>query len=211
MRSLKAPVQRINLYQERHTRDIDTPLQLSVFAWVSVLGLLLISATYFYLQMQINDRMAELSVFEKQIQGYQAQLAKLKTQLPPSEPDSFLVAETLRLQVTDKEISQAIRRIRQAQEDGKNGFASVFRGLAKHPMDGLWLTDIQVSANGEEFTLRGQALEAILVPKFLQRLGMEPAFEGRTFGRVSFSRVDDRGGDTISFELHRGAEDTGDG
>jgi len=200
MRSLRQPTQRINLYRGRSGMGGRPPLQAPVFIWAATIGVLLIGAAYGYLQLQISDLGAEKAQFDRQLKGYQEQLAKLQAQKPPTQPDEALVMQTTRLQATERQLSEAIRLIRQSQLAGRDGFAPILRGLARHPVDGLWLNEIQASADGAQFVLRGQTQQPVLVPRLLRALAAEPVFHGRTFGQVQFERRGEAD-DPLNFEL----------
>jgi hypothetical protein len=200
MRSLTQPSQRINLYRGRQGRGAETHLQLSVFGWVAAIGLVLIGVAFGYLQLRSDELRAERDNFASQLHGYQQQLEKLQGQKPATGPDQRLLNEILRLQASEKQLAEAIRLIEGQQKVAASGFGPVFRGLARHPVEGLWLDEIQASADGGHFVLRGLALQPVLIPRLLKALGNEPVFEGRTFGQVNVQRAETAAG-PLRFEL----------
>jgi MSHA biogenesis protein MshI len=56
--------------------------------------------------------------------------------------------------------------------------------------DNLWLTGIRLESFPATLTLKGQTRSADLVPRYLERLGEEPAFIGETFSDFRISRPD---------------------
>ena len=70
-------------------------------------------------------------------------------------------------------------------------FSTILTGLARQDVDGLWLTRIELDEAGAHVALEGRALEAEEIPRFLRRLGREPAFEDRRFRQLELLRSDD--------------------
>lgn len=63
------------------------------------------------------------------------------------------------------------------------GFSRYLRSLARQDTDGLWLTHISLSAQGNRNRLQGKALRAELVATYLQRLAEEPPFARQRFNQ----------------------------
>ena len=79
-------------------------------------------------------------------------------------------------------------------------FSTILTGLARQDVDGLWLTRIELDEAGAHVALEGRALEAEEIPRFLRRLGREPAFEDRRFRQLEILRSDD-GAAGLAFRL----------
>lgn len=71
------------------------------------------------------------------------------------------------------------------------GFSSSLRALARHTLDGVWLTRIAVSAPGSRTNLAGRARDPHLVPEYLLGLAAEPALSGQRFDQFEIERDDD--------------------
>lgn len=207
MRGVRVPDQRINLYQREPGRQAGLPLQEKSFALVAGAGLVLLILGYLLLQVQINGLQDEHAQLTGEVARYRQQLQQLKAKVPPAEADPVLVAELQRLQVSRSQVSQAITLIEQHRTAAGAGFAELFRSLARHPVEGLWLQDVRMADNGEEFVLRGQALQAALVPRLLRSLGDEAVFNGRTFREVRFERPANGESGALNFELRSRRED----
>jgi len=80
-----------------------------------------------------------------------------------------------------------------------DGFSSHLRALARQGFDGLWLTNISLSARGEKTWLQGESMQAGFVPVYLQSLADEPPFAEQRFHRLIIDRGEDGTDDTVTF------------
>lgn len=133
------------------------------------------------------------------LQQAQAQVADLKARL--AERRRAMAAEMRRV----REVEQAIARVQQALRPGAGGeggdgvaaghsdddapYSSYFEALAHQAHASLWITGFSVSADGRQLELRGQALDAAVLPDYLNRLNAEPLFKGRRFDHLSLGRT----------------------
>ena len=79
------------------------------------------------------------------------------------------------------------------------GFSSPLSALARQVPQGLWLTHIRLDASNGAVGLVGKAQSGRLVPVYLEQLGDEPAFMGKTFGSFRLDREED--GRWIEFQV----------
>lgn len=75
------------------------------------------------------------------------------------------------------------------------GFSRYLRSLARQDTDGLWLTRISLTAQGNRNRLQGKALRAELVATYVQRLADEPPFARQRFNQFQIEGPAD--GDTV--------------
>lgn len=88
------------------------------------------------------------------------------------------------------------------------GFSAHLAALGRRHPDGLWLRHVQIGDGGRQISLRGQAVSADLVPRFIDALQNEPAFQGAAFEQLEMTRRADGGG-TVSFALATACSSTG--
>lgn len=69
------------------------------------------------------------------------------------------------------------------------GFSNVFRGFARQTERDLWLTGFSVSQGGQEIEIRGKLFDSTKLPAYVQRLGSDPAFQGRRFAALTVASV----------------------
>lgn len=206
MRCVTAPEQRINLLPRRSSAQGGVFPGFATVAWVIAIGLVGLLTAYLVMAWQINDLRSVHQRVASQAAAYREQLGRLEARLPDKEPDPLLVAELQRLQDSQAQVIRATELIRRHGERHRAGFARFFRGLARHPVEGLWLSDIRLAGDGSALTIKGRTLKAELVPRLIQSLGNEPVFSGRTFRELRFERPADETGGALFFELQSGRE-----
>ena len=79
------------------------------------------------------------------------------------------------------------------------GFSTHLAALGRRNPDGLWLRQVRISDGGRRMALQGNALSADLVPRFIDALQLEPAFQGMAFEHLQIARPP--GGGPVSFSL----------
>ena len=55
----------------------------------------------------------------------------------------------------------------------------------------VWLTDVILESGPDKVTIEGSSRDGALVPRYLENLGDEAAFAGKTFGAFRLSRSDE--------------------
>jgi len=86
------------------------------------------------------------------------------------------------------------------------GFSRYLRSLARQNMDGLWLTQINLSALGDRTRLEGKALRGKLVPVYLQNLADEPPFAEQRFNQFQINGSEEPGSNIVTFSVDSEAE-----
>lgn len=100
-------------------------------------------------------------------------------------------------QLEEREAS--LRLISGTRLGNTDGFSAHLESLARQGTDGLWLTHISLSAQGDRTWLQGESLRADLVPVYLQELADEDPFASQRFHRLNIDRDDEDSGDTVTF------------
>ena len=205
-------VQQINLYRADDPADAASRgAKILLFTGVGsvFLVLMLAVAGEFYLSGVAADR----ALVAENLRSRQVKLAKFEASLITPELDPFLQAELERLQRVQDRLNKNLIAIARHTGTRSSGFSAYFAGLARNTVDGLWFSNVAVSAGGQEMLLKGQAIEPELVPRLLQTLAAEHAFAGRTFRKVSFERQELDAGTVVDFELRsaqtKGVDDAG--
>jgi hypothetical protein len=79
------------------------------------------------------------------------------------------------------------------------GFSQHLKSLARQSTNGLWLTNISLSALGDKTWLQGKSARADLVPVYLQDIADEEPFEAQRFYRLNIDRDDDDANGIVTF------------
>ena len=192
--------QQINLYRGNEAeRATHAGARLLLFAGLGALAAVLTLGLVmeFYLAGVSTDR-AEVA---KNLRQREIALAGFKETLASRVVDPHLESELAALRETRARLNANLAAITQHTGSASNGFAAFFAGLARNTLDGLWLSNVGVSAGGSEMLLKGQTTEPALVPRLLQTLAGEGVFAGRTFRKVTFERQKREAGALVDFEL----------
>ncbi len=91
---------------------------------------------------------------------------------------------------------------------GQNGLdhAQMLRSLSRTAHPSLWITGLHLSGDPEVIELRGQMLDASVLPGYLRSLNDEPVFRGRHFEQLGIRTVRHASGiDVAEFELRSDA------
>jgi Tfp pilus assembly protein PilN len=121
----------------------------------------------------------------------------LAAQLHGNQADPALEAGINALTAERDRKAQALAALSLREASGTEGFSPQFIGLARQRVNGLWLTNIEVS--GAQLALTGVALSEELIPRYLRRLGSESVFAGTAFQQALLERAGD--GNELRFEL----------
>ena len=181
--------QDVNLHQPlRRRRDWLAPGMFPM--WAGALALVLGSVTAANWQSarhleQEGDALAE------QVEQEQEAVEALQAEAPTEEPDPDLQG---RVEALEDEIAARKRLGARVGRNGhgpwQGGFAPVFDALTREAADDVWLERIVAGGEGQ-LRLEGGALRAKAVPEFVDQLGREPEFLGKSFGGMELRRPED--------------------
>ena len=111
----------------------------------------------------------------------QQKLTEVRTQFAPRQKSPTLAAELKTAQEELAMLANAAATIEHGGFGDTRGFSGYFRAFARQSVDGLWLTGLDISANGAQLNVQGNTLQAELVPQYMHRLGAEPGMQGKAF------------------------------
>lgn len=191
-------VQQINLYTPPDKR---LRLTLSTLMLTFVVGLVSILALAMYVEYQITALDQATATAKTQFQQLKDQLALQRAKLEVGE-DPYLIAELERLRSDRRSIEVLLSVIQSHTQAADARYSDYMRGLARHPVNGLWIERLHVADADGVLVLTGNVRAPALVPKLLERLSQERVFDGVTFSDVVFDRFEeDQDTSTLRFEL----------
>ena len=114
----------------------------------------------------------------------QQRLNEVRTQYAPRAKSTTLPAEIKAAELELSLLVNAGDTLKRGGFGDVRGFSGYLRALARQDLEGVWLTDIVIGNGGATLSLQGNALQAELVPQYLQRLAQEPAMKGKTFSAL---------------------------
>ena len=204
-------MQQVNLFRSQF---VSRP---TAFGWRSLLwmvGIVLVTmagiSVLDVLQSQrLNRQVAQVA---GQLQDLRDGLTRLNQRVRSVEADPHRAAARELLRQQNGEALRFFQALNSLSRRDPIQFSGYFRGLAKHPVNGLWLEEMQIDAEGQALVLRGRALDPSLIPRFLQGLRDDPSFAGHAFAEVEFERIDEIERDrTVRFQLRSIADTDGGG
>lgn len=159
---------------------------------------------------QVTTRQAEAALVAEEVKKIKAQADELAAKVPRPSPQ--LLNEIEQVQNTLRRRDEMSRLLEAAVAGGQEGFAEHLRGLARQVPEGLWLTNIAITAAGGDVEIRGSLIDIAALPEYIKRLGEEKTFRGRSFSALTLNRagppvptkVASNGGALISQALLKG-------
>ncbi|MDQ2821256.1 MAG: hypothetical protein M3Y65_12820 [Pseudomonadota bacterium] len=159
-------------------------------------GALAIAATAWY---SVSHLRREAAAVTLQAAAKQARLVRAAVEFAPRQANAILGREA------GDAVAQlaALRHVADILNNGglgnTQGYASIFRALARQHQDGLWLTGVNVGLTsggsgsggggvGSDLSLQGRALNATLVPAYIERLTREAVLQGKSFGNLQITQ-----------------------
>ena len=114
----------------------------------------------------------------------QQKLNDIRTQFAPRQKNPTLAIELKAAQDELAMLTSAAATIERGGFGDTRGFSGYFRAFARQSVDGLWLTGLDIGANGAQLNVHGNALQAELVPQYMHRLATEPVMQGKAFSSL---------------------------
>ena len=133
-------------------------------------------------------------------------VAELEQQLNEHMDTSALQAEGESLTRELQAKRELLSWITDPRLSNRAGFAEQLHGLARQDLEGVWLSEFALEQGGASVSLTGSALDAELVPRFLQRLADEAVYKGREFETFVLSRSEENPS-VIEFTVGRRAQE----
>ena len=114
----------------------------------------------------------------------QQKLTDIRTQFAPRQKSPTLATELKTAQDELAMLTSAAATIERGGFGDTRGFSGYFRAFARQSVDGLWLTGLDIGANGTQLNVHGNTLQAELVPQYMHRLATEPVMQGKAFSSL---------------------------
>lgn len=196
-------MQQVNLYQpilRREKKVFSTATMLQVLGAIA----LLMVALYAYNAWQLAQLQDHLDALQSQEKALVQRVATVTRGLSP-RPESRELRRRVEVARRERELKQQLVRLLDRRGTGplaNRGFAEAVAALARQPVDGLWLTHLDMYQGGatRELTLRGRSARAELVPQLVQRLANETVFSGVRFQHLQVT-TPPPGSGALEFEL----------
>ena len=116
----------------------------------------------------------------------QAELKTLQDSLAARRNDPAIEQELVQLRAIVKQRGDVLSLARGLEVEG-GSVATVMQGFARQRVEGVWLTGFSVGPSG--FDIRGRLIDPAMLPAYIRRLNVEPAFRGRQFAALDMHGV----------------------
>ena len=183
--------QRVNLYTD-DLRPRQEKMQAGVAMTVLAFALVAIAVAAVVVRYQEAGLQAESRALQQQIEQLERSVAQLTNEVEDRQPDPDVKAALDRVTATLARRQKLLDRVENLIATETTGFSSPLSALARQVPQGLWLTSIRLDARDGGVGLVGKAQSGRLVPVYLEKLGDEPAFTGKTFGSFRLDRGEDK-------------------
>jgi hypothetical protein len=155
----------------------------SALTMAQALGLILAGSLAFYSFASYRTNMLgkQAAEFSKRLASEEARYVSASTRLVPRQKSKQVESDV----ATAEEQLRARRGVMEILQSGKlgntKGFSEYMRAFSRQIVNGLWLTEFSVDANGNDMMLTGRTLQPELVPTYIRRLSQESVMQGKTF------------------------------
>jgi MSHA biogenesis protein MshI len=122
-----------------------------------------------------------------------------------AQPDPQLEARVAELRLEQFERRQLMALLADYHDRQLTGFSAYLDDLARHGVDGMWLSEISLQTGGRWIQLKGLAIDPAQVPEFLRELSESDSFDGHQFNGFELKEAE---GGLIEFEI-AGPEQSG--
>ena len=157
----------------------------SAVTMVQALGLLVIGMLLLnvFAVRQTNSLERLLAATGSSASQQREQLIGLTKQYSDRGVSKQLEQDIARVEGRLRTRAQLLSEIQTGVGGNVDGFSRYLEALARRTMDGVWLTGIE-AGKGNELVIKGRALNAELVPAYLQTLSRERVFAGRALSAL---------------------------
>lgn len=195
--------QQINLYQPifRTQPKVFSAVTIAQGCLLVALGLL---AVYGYARWQNTQLDREVTRLQGQQDALLKRIEDFSARFPARQKSPELDRQVTRLTAERAGKARAFAVLSDGVSGNTRGFSAYFAGLARQHVEGLWLTGLSIAEGGQQLSISGRTVNAPLVPRYLQQLSGEAAFNGREFKTFQMARAADT--PLIDFSLHTAAD-----
>jgi hypothetical protein len=177
--------QQINLFSPlfRKQKKLFTAVAMAQAVGFMIVALALF---YGYARFQVGHLERQLAVSDGQLKGALEKIKALPGANSGSEEEKKL---DLQIAELDAKLAATEQLIAQSGDGERaRSYIEPLRALARQRLDGVWLTSISLAGDAGDLSLSGRALQAALVPQYIEHLRRDEAMNGRRFSTLAIER-----------------------
>jgi len=179
--------QQINLYNprfEKQKRYLTAPA-LAILLGTALFGSLALAVAA---RSRVTTLEVEAAQVATQLQAAESRKQAALTALVPRAKDPAVAVQVTQTETENRALHGVANILEQNRVGSPHGYSAYFQALARGRVSGLWLTGVQIDGAQADIGLRGRALQAELLPGYLNGLAREPVLQGKAFGHVEIAR-----------------------
>lgn len=108
--------------------------------------------------------------------------------LAPRAKEAAVAQQLAQAEAENRALHGVADILEQNRVGNPRGYSEYFQALARSRVGGLWLTGVEIDGAQADIGLRGRALQAELLPGYLNGLARQPVLQGKAFGHVEIAR-----------------------
>ena len=183
--------QQVNLYLPEFRKKED---------WLNFTALLQLSATFVVVLCLISVFQyfqawrleGKLEAAEARRDAANADVTSLIDRLGSNAPDQTLVSNLARLEEELEEKNLLLGFMENSDLGNTQGFSEYLADLSRYHIDGLQITDLNLSRSGNAVSIGGQVEKADLVPLYLRNLSRGQVYQGKSFETLQIDQKEER-------------------
>lgn len=153
---------------------------------VGLFGLLML-ADYVYAKTELSSLIQQKNQSAESLATAQSRLTQLTATHSPRPPNQALQRQILELENKSKLHQQVLKTVELSATTPDAGYAAIMSAFARQRVSGLWLTGFSIDNQTDQLNIKGNTLQAELVPEYIARLGREPALQGKLFSALNMN------------------------
>ena len=170
--------------------------------WLSLSNMMIIYALALIIMVWLyNMALSEMTVTQGKRNQMVAEFENLQKELQvvtnaratPANVESQ--QQELQSLMQKKDLQEKVLTVfRQVEKDNGHHLLDYMQGFAHQKIQNVWLTGFKIDPFIHSLSLTGKALNADLVPKFIEQLSLEPVFKGQLFGGLKIKAAEQADG-----------------
>lgn len=183
-------IQQVNLYTQE-LRPRKERLQAGAVLGILALGLIIVTALAGVFGYQNTGMATQVADLEQQNARLESSVAELSGAVQARQPDSEVEEALARVTETLARRQRLLEKVEGLVLSEGRRFSPQMSALARQIPDNVWLTGFTLKSETDQVIIEGRSRSGSLVPLYLENLGAEAAFTGRTFGAFRLSRPEE--------------------
>ena len=150
-------------------------------------SLMMLAATGYVVYETHTKQLRALSA-KTLLSGAKQELATVTAVKVPRAKNARMEAQVKDMEARVLGLLKVTVELKKGDFGNATGYSGYLRAFAQQRLEGIWLTGVSVNDHGNDIGLQGQALQAVLLPQYLQRLSSEEVLRGKAFDSLSMQR-----------------------